>query len=127
VRKRKLDNRIRFLGEIDDVDRLLALSNVHLCPSLCQEALGLVVLEAKCSGRPSVVFPSGALPEIVTHGVDGYVCEAATVDALKTACLYYIENPERARRHGIEAKRSLERLGVDSFAQRWRAVYDSVV
>ena len=126
VKKSQLEDKLIFLGEIEDVDRLFEISNIHVCPSI-EEALGLVVFEAKRAGRPSIIFPSGGLPELIRHGCDGWVCSSKTKDALVAAMTYYLMNPGLAKVHGEAARASLAGLGVDTFAERWRAVYDSVV
>src|SRR5207247_3666306 len=78
IRAKGLDHRIRFLGEINDVPQLLEQCDLHVCPSVWEEPFGLVVLEAKTQGIPSVVFPSGGLKETVQHQVDGYICADKT-------------------------------------------------
>ena len=123
VRANREDDRILFLGYVDDIDALLAVADVHLCPSVWQEPLGVVVLEAKQAARPSIVFPSGGLTEMVTDGVDGVVCADKSAAALEAACRIYLECPQLAREHGAAAKVSLEGLGVNEFAERWEEVY----
>ncbi len=123
VHRAGLENTVVFLGFVEDVPRLLAVGDVHLCPSLCQEGLGTTVLEAKEAGLPSIVFPSGGLPELVTDGVDGTVCQEKTVEALVAACRRYLEEPDLAPRQGAAARVSLVRLGVAEFAERWDALY----
>ena len=74
-----LNGRIAFLGYIQNVNYVLERTEVHVCPSLYTEALSNVVPEAKLCGRPSVVFPTGGLPELIEHRVDGYICQDQTV------------------------------------------------
>lgn len=124
VKDRGLEDRIVFLGEIAEIRDLFEQTTVHVCPSVFADPLPNVVLEAKAAGRASIVFPSGGIPELVTHGTDGYICARMTSDALKEACLHYVDDPERARRQGIEARRSLDRLGIGSFGAHWKAVYE---
>lgn len=77
-----LQDRVHLHGWIGNVSRFLAAADVHVAPSLCLEAFGNVVMEAKREGTPSVVYPSGGLPETVEHGVDGVVCREPTATAL---------------------------------------------
>jgi glycosyltransferase involved in cell wall biosynthesis len=119
-----LSSRIIFLGFIDDVPSLLRGRVVLVAPSLIEEALGLVVMEAKEASIPSIVFPSGGLPELIEHGVDGLVCHDKSVDALADALRIYLENPSLSYRHGSAALRSLRRFGVFEFGRRWLAVYE---
>lgn len=116
---------VHFLGHVDDVDGLLMAGHVHVCPSIWEEPLANVVLEAKRAARPSIVFPSGGLPEMVTHGVDGHICAAPTAVALATALATYLRHPAELRRQGKAARASLHDLGTDDFAHAWQSVYDA--
>ena len=126
VREAGKADQICFTGFVEDIEPLYKMADVHMCPSLWEEPYGLTVLEAKERGVPSVVFASGGLPELVTHGVDGLVCNEKTAAALRSAIETYAVQPELAARHGLAALASLDRLGIDQFAQKWRAVYARV-
>lgn len=119
-----LSDRIQFTGYLEDIDGVFAAADVHVCPSLIEPGLPNVVLEAKRAGVPSVVFASGGLPELIEDGVDGWVCPEKTAAALLAALEVYERDPTLAARQGEAARRSLTRLGVDSFADRWRDVYE---
>jgi glycosyltransferase involved in cell wall biosynthesis len=78
---------VEFLGELSlaDRDRLFASSFAALMPGHWPEPFGLVAIEALACGTPVVARRVGALPEIVRHGVDGFLGEdvedmAAAVD-----------------------------------------------
>ncbi len=59
-------SRVRFLGQRDDVPRLLAGADIHLQPNSAPESFGIAFVEAMRAGRPVVTRRMGALPEIVT-------------------------------------------------------------
>lgn len=122
-----LSDRILFPGFVEDIPGLLAGSDVHVCPSVWEEPLGNVVVEAKLAGIPSIVFPSGGLPELVSHGVDGFICASKTHEALRDGLLHYLDaGSDYRKRSGREARNSLERLGItrQKFTAAWRNVYD---
>lgn len=121
-----LRDNVRFLGFVNDVDGLLQRSDVHIAPSICGEALGLVVMEAKQAGRPSIVFPSGGLPEMVSHDRDGYVCPKPTAESLLRAMRHYVEKPELVDIQGEAARESLSRFDLDRFAARWRSEVETL-
>lgn len=127
VRQAGLPERILFKGFVENIDSLYEQAQVHVCPSLLEEAYGLTVAEAKERGVPSIVFPSGGLPELVTDGVDGLVCPAKSARALREAIDIYADQPALVQVHGGAALASLDRLGVDKFAEKWRLVYEKVV
>jgi glycosyltransferase involved in cell wall biosynthesis len=120
---RGLADRIQFVGERDDPGELLAAADLHVCPSLCDDSFPNTVLEAKSHGIPSVVFPSGGLPEQVTHLVDGYVCRGKTAEALRDGLLHFIRDRESLRRAGDAAKASLARFAPEPIAAQWAEVF----
>ena len=120
-----LAGRVRFLGHREDVPGLLAGAALHCCPSMPaqREGFGVVNIEAKQAGIPSVVFPTGALPEIVDHGVDGWVCESVTDTALAEGIEHFLADPERLAKAGRAARDSLDRFCRERFAEAWWRVF----
>src|SRR5439155_11681499 len=92
----ELAGRVTFLGWREDIPELMAASRLHCCPSLpeLREGFGLVVVEAKAAGIPSVVFASGGLPELIQHRVDGWVCREFTAAALADGLRYFLSNDD---------------------------------
>lgn len=122
-----LQGRVVFLGFVADIPSLLAETDIHVCPSLVVEALSNVVLEAKQAGVPSVVFPTGGLPETITHGVDGFLCREHTVEALMEGIDFYINDAKRRQNAGDAARKSLnERFGRERFVKQWIEVFLAV-
>lgn len=85
----RLDRARRFVGPASFARkrRLLAGARCLLIPSVAPETSSLVAMEALASGTPVIAFPTGALPEIVTHGVTGYLVrdEREMADAIAAA------------------------------------------
>jgi glycosyltransferase involved in cell wall biosynthesis len=73
----QLDPQIRFVGALRGArkQRLLAAARCVLVPSRAPETSSLVAMEALAAGTPVIAYPSGALPEIVEHGVTGFVVD----------------------------------------------------
>jgi glycosyltransferase involved in cell wall biosynthesis len=67
--------------------------------------------EALATGTPVLAFPNGAAPEIVEHGLTGYLC--ADEDAM-TAAIRQVPGIERRRcREAAEQLFSLDRMARD--------------
>jgi glycosyltransferase involved in cell wall biosynthesis len=117
-----LDERVRILDEIEDVPGLLKRCQLHVMPSI-REPFGIVVLEAKSQGVPSVVFPTGGMLETVTHLVDGYVCRERSAEALVEGIRFFLEDDVARRTMGAAACQSLERYSPDVIADQWSDVF----
>jgi len=113
-----LEDRIVFLGEVEDVPGLLSQSDLHVLFSN-EEAFGLVVLEAKGQGVPSIVSPGGALPELVTHLEDGYVCRDFTTGSLREGLQYFLGDPLARQRAGQQAFQSLQNFDKQAIGRQW--------
>jgi glycosyltransferase involved in cell wall biosynthesis len=75
-----------FIGEINDVQKAEFLSGAHalLFPINWPEPFGLVMIEAMACGTPVIAFPFGSVPEVIDHGVSGFIVpdEASAVSAI---------------------------------------------
>ena len=69
---------IEFVGEIGEDAKCAFLGNAQalLFPIDWPEPFGLVMIEAMSAGTPVIAFRSGSVPEIVTHGVTGYIVQS---------------------------------------------------
>ena len=92
VEKLGLADYVRYVGGVDDVAPLLKAADVLLLPSET-ESFGLVALEAMASGVPVVASRVGGLPEVVEHGVTGYLAPMGDVEAMAGFCLKILGNP----------------------------------
>jgi len=83
---------VRFLGFIDP-DELYAAIDLLVVPSLWQEPLGMIVLEAYMHGIPAVVSHRGGLPEIVDEGRTGTTYEPSEAGSLREAIGQFVRDP----------------------------------
>jgi glycosyltransferase involved in cell wall biosynthesis len=120
--------RVRLLGSREDIPSLMGVASVHCQPSRLEqkEGFAVVALEAKRAGLPSVVTMSGALPEMVTHLVDGWVCPEVTPEAIAEGLSYFIADDERARHAGEQARNRERQYSHERFSSAWAAVFDVV-
>lgn len=109
---------VEFLGELrpEDRDRLMAGSFAFLLPGTWPEPFGLVTIEALACGTPVVARPSGATPEIVRDGVDGFL--GADVPAMVAA----LDRVPGLDRGGIAAS-VRERFNATRMAEGYEAVF----
>lgn len=116
-----LQGRVRWLGFREDVPRVLASASVHAVPSRPEqlEGFGIVVVEAKQQGVPSVVSPSGALPELIAHERDGWIARDFSAEALAEGLVWVLSDAARRDALAAAARRSAVRYGPVSFTDAW--------
>jgi glycosyltransferase involved in cell wall biosynthesis len=68
---------VEFIGEIDDSRKPEFLSGARalLTPIDWPEPFGLVMIEAMACGTPVIAFNHGSVPEIIEHGVTGFIVD----------------------------------------------------
>jgi glycosyltransferase involved in cell wall biosynthesis len=72
-----LGDDVTYIGEVGGGDKLDLLGGARalLNPIRWPEPFGLVMIEALACGTPVLAFKEGAAPEIVEHGVTGFLCD----------------------------------------------------
>jgi glycosyltransferase involved in cell wall biosynthesis len=115
---------VRFLGVRNDVEAILAASDVVIVPSHWEEAFGLAVVEGMAAGKPVVVSRSGAMPSLV--GDTGLVVPKKDPEALARAVGKLLDEPLLSARLGRAAQaRARERYGMDRYVAEVCALYRS--
>jgi N-acetyl-alpha-D-glucosaminyl L-malate synthase BshA len=103
VRKKKLVRDVHFLGKQDRVYQYLSQADLFLLPSE-MESFGLAALEAMACEVPAVASNVGGIPEVIEHGVDGYLHEPRDVKAAAGYALEILSRPDRGRAMGQTAR-----------------------
>lgn len=112
----------RLVGVADAVTKreLLAGARCLLFPIQWEEPFGMVMIEAMACGTPVVALRGGAVPEVVTDGVTGLVCDHP--DQLPAALAAVTElNPHACRASVVE------RFSADRMAEGYVAAYRRAV
>jgi phosphatidylinositol alpha-1,6-mannosyltransferase len=105
TRELGLDDTVEFLGFVPDEDlpSLYSRAMVFAMPSL-YEGFGIVMLEAMASHVPVVAFRTGATPEVIRDGHNGYLADPSTLaDRLSRV----LEDPGEAARMGARARETV--------------------
>lgn len=121
-----LGARVRFLGEREDVERLLRAMDVFVLSSR-EEGIPNALLEAMAAARPVVATAVGGTPEVVRDGETGWLVPPGSPAALADALEQALAHPDEARRRGAAARRSVETaMGIDAMVRRHEAFYERV-
>ena len=123
-----LRDKIILLDEIEDIELFFRNIDVLCVPSIKEEPLGNVIVEAKKYGKPCIIFPSGGMPELISHKQDGFVCSEKNVPALVEALQWYYDNRSVISEHCENSLKSVGTLGIDrkNFEQKWIDVFKNL-
>lgn len=112
----------KYIGEVGprEKNKLLGGAKALLFPIQWEEPFGLVMAEAMACGTPVIAYKRGSVPEIVKHGVTGYVVkdEKELIEAIKN--IGKIDRVE-CRKH-VEKHFTIERM-VDAYER----VYEKII
>jgi N-acetyl-alpha-D-glucosaminyl L-malate synthase BshA len=123
ARRLEVQDSVFFLGRIDQVAPLLASADLFLLPSH-HESFGLSALEALACGVPVVASRAGGLPEVVRDGETGALCPVGDVEAMATASLDILGDPQRWRAMSERAAADARlRFSRDDVVAQYEALY----
>ncbi|HEV2490800.1 MAG TPA: N-acetyl-alpha-D-glucosaminyl L-malate synthase BshA [Candidatus Acidoferrales bacterium] len=103
VRQKKLGRDVFFVGKQANIQEFLGLADLFLLPSDL-ESFGLAALEAMACEVPVVATNVGGVPEVVTHGVDGYLVAPRDVTAAAKYAIEILSRSDRGREMGQVAR-----------------------
>ncbi len=97
-----LENFVQFLGRREDVADILRTVDIYALPSK-SEGMPLAVLEAMATALPIVATALEAMPEILTHEVNGLLVEPGNAEKFAAALARLIEDATLRQRLGTAA------------------------
>ena len=120
--------RIQFCGYTANPEIYLSRADWHIAPSAYAEPLGNVVQEAKMLGIPSVVSNKGGLPELIRHGIDGFVLREVSIQAIQEQIQSLLRCKPEWPTMGQAAKSSLDGgLSSARFNAAWEMVWSESI
>ncbi|MBV9300823.1 MAG: N-acetyl-alpha-D-glucosaminyl L-malate synthase BshA [Acidobacteriaceae bacterium] len=126
ARELGLDGHIRFLGKQDHMERLIPrMHALHLPSEL--EAFGLAALEAMACGVPPVATRAGGVPDLITHGVDGFTEPVGNIEAQAARLTELLSDDDLHARIAAAARNTAQtRFCTDLIIPQYEAYYEQV-
>ncbi|MBB2485343.1 glycosyltransferase family 4 protein [Mitsuaria sp. WAJ17] len=121
-----LGQRVWLVGHWDDMSGLyreldLLVSTSH------SEAMPLALMEAMASGLPVVATRVGGIPEIVQHGISGWLVAARDIEDIAGRVRQMLAQAELRQRMGAAARQDMmERLELRPSLERVAALMQSL-
>ncbi len=123
---RGLQDSVRWIGNSNHVERILAMSDVFLLPSET-ESFGLAALEAMASFVPVVASNVGGLPEVVDHGKTGYLERVGDTAAMAKDVLEILTTPGLRLEMGRLARAKAEQFEMSAISNQYLQLYQKLL
>jgi glycosyltransferase involved in cell wall biosynthesis len=116
---------IRYVGSVGPAERDQLLGGARALLHLIgfDEPFGLSVIEAMASGTPVIAYARGSMPELIEHGISGFLVEAGELESAVSAVSRLGELDRRVVRTHVELHFSADRM-VDDYLRLYRRILD---
>ncbi|MFN2417866.1 MAG: glycosyltransferase, partial [Candidatus Limnocylindria bacterium] len=107
---------VDFIGEVGggEKEEFLGKARALLFPIDWAEPFGLVMIEAMACGTPVIAYPFGSVPEVIRHGVSGFIVDG--IDEMVEAVGRLDSVSRQGCRREFEERFTAERMARDYVA-----------
>ncbi len=116
----------RFVGKQQDMEDIYAIADLFLLPSE-YESFGLSALEAMAAGTPVIATNTGGIPEVVTHGSNGFLSEIGDVESMSIQAISLLSNPALLEQFSTAAKEQALKFDIVNIVPQYEKLYAEVL
>lgn len=125
-RELNISHKVVFVGNSNEIDRILCFSDLFLLPSET-ESFGLSALEAMASGVPVISSNAGGIPEVNLNGFSGYLSPVGDVENMSKNAISILQSEETLRLFKANAKKQASNFGISQIVPQYEAVYQKAL
>ena len=126
VEKTGLEDKILFLGNSNEIDKILCYSDLFLLPSE-KESFGLSALEAMTHGVPVISSNAGGISEVNIDGVSGYLADIGDVDTMVVRAKELLSNDVLHAQFKKQAKEQASKFSLEKIIGKYETIYSDAV
>jgi L-malate glycosyltransferase len=120
-----LDTKVKFLGKLRVIEKMLAISDVFVLPSET-ESFGLVALEAMASKTAVISTNSGGISEVNIDGKTGFLSNVGDVDKMAKDTITLLKNPQLLESFKTNALAHANSFALKNVLPKYNAIYQSL-
>lgn len=120
-----LDTKVKFLGKLRVIEKMLAISDVFVLPSET-ESFGLVALEAMASKTAVISTNSGGITEVNIDGKTGFLSNVGDVDKMAKDTITLLKNPQLLESFKTNALAHANSFALKNVLPKYNAIYQSL-
>ena len=118
-----ISKKVIFLGNSNEIDRILCFSDLFLLPSK-SESFGLAALEAMINKVPVISSNTGGIPEVNEQGVTGFLSDVGDVEDMAKNALRILSDDDTLERFKENAMASAQRFDIQKVVPLYEAIYE---
>jgi len=122
VNEKGLEEQVLFLGNSNEIDKILCYSDLFLLPSE-KESFGLSALEAMAHGVPIISSDAGGIPEVNKHGKTGYLSKIGDTESMTLNALSLLQNESLHKSFKRQAEQQAEKFNLESVVNQYESIY----
>lgn len=127
INKLGLEKSFLLKGATKDIQNKYLESSIYIMTSRF-EGMPMVLLEAQACGLPIVSFDCPCGPkDIVRDGEDGFICKINNIDEMLEKLVILIENKEKRKKFGINARNNVKRFSQNRIMKRWLELFNNII
>ncbi|AHX21202.1 glycosyltransferase family 4 protein [Bacillus bombysepticus] len=126
IEKNTYPKNIKFLGYINPND-ILSEIDILIAPSLWNEPLPRVILEAYSYGKPAIGTDRGGIPECIINNKTGFIFNPDNPMELEKIIRYIIDNPIEVSNFSKNIPSYLEGFDIEKTVDSYIDVYSKVI
>ena len=119
-----ISNKVFFLGNSTEIDKILCYSDVFLLPSKT-ESFGLAALEAMAAKTPVISTNTGGLPEVNIHGVTGCLSNLGDVKDMASNAISILRDEKILEKFKNNAKEHTYKFSLENILPIYEEIYKS--
>jgi len=120
-----ISEKVLFLGNSSEVDKILCLSDLFLLPSKT-ESFGLAALEAMAAKTPVISTNSGGLSEVNVDGKTGFLSNVGDTDDMAKKAIYILEDEQRLQKFKNDACNFAQQFSLKTILPQYEEIYRAV-
>ena len=117
---------IRFVGKQEQMEDILAVSDVFILPSE-YESFGLAALEAMAARVPVISTNAGGLPEVNVNGFSGFLSNVGDVEEMSKNTITLLSDPDKHEEFKKNALEQAKKFDINSIVPEYEALYKRFV
>lgn len=117
-----IEDKVLFLGESHEIDKVLSFSDLFLLPSEI-ESFGLAALEAMVNGVPVISTNTGGLPEVNKQAFSGYLSEVGDIEEMGQNAINILKDDQTLQKFKENARNQARIFDIDVVVPLYEDLY----